>query len=233
MDRRLRHWLPVLVVVLALALGAVAAAGPGITGRVLPPPEPQEGAEAPPPTAAPVFPDPGGGGVPQESRALEVLAQLFAALLAVLLAGVVAYLMVLGWRRLVTAPERELDPAATQPDPAAAAEEVREVLRAGLADLDAGGDARRAIIACWLRLERVAAAAGTDRLASDTPGDLVARLLSRYQVSREALERLAGAYRLARYAPVTVDDHLVQVARRALREVDTELAPAAAPAGRT
>ncbi len=53
---------------------------------------------------------------------------------------------------------------------------------AGLADLD-DGDPRAAVIACWVRLEEAAAAAGTPREPGDTPGELVLRLLAGHQVS--------------------------------------------------
>ncbi|GIH81326.1 DUF4129 domain-containing protein [Planobispora longispora] len=101
---------------------------------------------------------------------------------------------------------------------------VREALRAGLADLDSAGDPRRAVIACWLRLEHAAARAGTPRALADTPADLVARLLAAHRVGEAALERLAAAYRRARYSPHEVDDPLRETARRALAEVDAELA---------
>ncbi len=232
MERQLRRWLPVLLVVLALSLAAVATTGPGVTGRTLPPPPP--GPELVEPTGEeeePVLrpPDRAVDDDRQESRALAVLAVVYAVLMLLLVVSMLAYLAFHWLRGLLTEPvhEQAVGAPATQPGGAAAAQEVRDALQAGLADIDAGGDARRAVIACWLRLERVAAAVGTARLASDTPADLVSRLLSRYQVSREALEQLAEAYRRARYAPAEVGDDLLRVARRALRDVDAELAPLA------
>jgi Domain of unknown function (DUF4129) len=113
-------------------------------------------------------------------------------------------------------------PAREEPVVAAAGE-VRAALRAALADLDAGDDPRRAVIACWLRLEHAAAGSGTPRMAADTTADLVARLLAVHQVGESALGRLATAYRQARYAPHEVDGSLRDTARRALAEVDAEL----------
>ncbi|WP_084958213.1 DUF4129 domain-containing protein [Thermoactinospora rubra] len=95
-------------------------------------------------------------------------------------------------------------------------EQARAAVLAGLAELDEGDDPRRAVIACWLRLERAAAEAGVPRRVSDTPADLVARLLGGEGVEREALDELAGAYRLARYAPHDVPEELRATARRAL-----------------
>lgn len=235
MDRQLRRWLPVLVVVLALSFAAVAATGPGLTGRELPPPLPNPELAEPPAseTEAPIIRQPVDGADEQEEdRSLLVALWAYLIVLSVLAATVLAYLLYHGIRWLLTerVARREISPAASQPDDAAHVAEVRDALRAGLADIDAGGDARRAIIACWLRLERVAAAAGTARQVADTPGDLVKRLLSRHQVSREALEQLADAYRLARYAPAAVGDDLLGVARRALRDVDAALGEVAAAA---
>ncbi|MBG0831393.1 DUF4129 domain-containing protein [Planomonospora sp. ID67723] len=114
-------------------------------------------------------------------------------------------------------------PSAGEPEAAGPAGEAHEAIRAGLADLDAGDDPRRAVIACWLRLERAAAEAGAARAAADTPADLVARLLAAQRVGRDALDRLASAYRRARYSPREVDGPLREAARRALAEVDAEL----------
>jgi hypothetical protein len=230
MSPRLGRWLPVLVVVLALAFASLAAAGSGFTGRELPPPPRAEGVGQPPAaTDGPLLPRPPGDGDVElaESRGLEVLYWIFVTAVGLMMALVLGYLLYLGLRRLFVERVRRdqiSGQAASQPDTAAEAAEMRDALRAGLADIDAGGDARRAVIACWLRLERVAAAAGTARLAADTPADLVRRLLSRHLVSRAALEQLAEAYRMARYAPAEVGAELVGVARRALRDVDAALA---------
>ncbi|GIG65836.1 DUF4129 domain-containing protein [Phytomonospora endophytica] len=121
---------------------------------------------------------------------------------------------------------RPLDFADAPAEQESSAEEVREVVRAGLADIDAGDDPRKAVIACWLRLEKAAAGAGTARMAADTPGDLVTRLLSAHRVNDRALQRLADSYRQARYAPDEVTEQVRADARQALTEIDAELAAA-------
>lgn len=104
-------------------------------------------------------------------------------------------------------------------------EEVRAAVVAGIDDLDDPTiDARRAVIACWLRLERAAAEAGTPRAPSDTPGDLVSRMLTEQRISAELLARLADVYRWARYAPHDVDERMRVEARRALEQLAAELA---------
>jgi hypothetical protein len=224
-----RRWLPVAVVTVALALaGLTAASGGGLSGRELPPSEsflePLEPAE-PSPQETPPLAFRGGvedGGFFGGNPALLTYLALFTAIfLAVVLYAVYHFVRWLLNERIVRRSVRARP--ASQPDAAAEAAEVLDALRAGLADIDAGGDARRAIIACWLRLERVAAAAGSARLVADTPGDLVERLLSRHLISRDALERLAAAYRQARYAPAAIGDDLAVAARAALQEVSREL----------
>lgn len=110
-------------------------------------------------------------------------------------------------------------PLKDRPD----AEQVRSAVLAGLADLDEAGDPRRAVIACWLRLERTAHEVGTPRLASDSPGDLVARLLDSHDVDQGALQELARAYRLARYSGHEITEEHRDTARRALSALDTGL----------
>ncbi|MFI6485412.1 DUF4129 domain-containing protein [Nonomuraea sp. NPDC050663] len=96
-------------------------------------------------------------------------------------------------------------------------EAVRTSVRAALQELDEGDDPRKAVIACWLRLEHEAAGAGVPRLVGDTPGELVARLLADHD--EEALRQLMGAYHLARYAPHEVSEELRSTARQALHRL--------------
>ncbi|HEY8452939.1 MAG: DUF4129 domain-containing protein [Micromonosporaceae bacterium] len=223
------RWVPVVVAVLAVGVAGLAAAGPGFVGRPVPPARLDD-------------PLPGGerqsGGLPSippdldaseeqvpGSDLFEALFLAFVAAAVLTTAVLVAYQIYRTIHNLLTARvrRRELERRASQPDEEFEAEQVRGAVRAGLADLDAGGDPRRAVIACWLRLERIAAAAGTAREIADTPGDLVGRLLARHRVSRAALERLADAYRLARFAPAQVGPELVGIAREALRDLDAQL----------
>lgn len=125
-------------------------------------------------------------------------------------------------------------------------EEVVAALDAGLADLsDTDADPRRAVIACWVRLEQVAAAAGTPRQIGDTSTDLVTRLLTRHGgdagtagftgeqsgvgertgVSADVLAAFAEVYRQARYATHTVDERMRAQARAALERLRAELTP--------
>ena len=236
MEVRLRRWLPALLVGLVLAAaGWAAAGGGGLSGRELPPlpeealPQPTAGASVSPGS------EPPAAGERREFERTEPPVWISAAVTALILgaaAGVVLLFLFVGARWLLT--ERVLrreivDQPASQPSGAGSGEEIRRAVRAGLADLAAGGDTRRAVIACWLRLERAAAAAGTPRQPADTPADLVRRLLAAHRVSERALARLAGAYRLARYAPAEVPGDLSLTARQALAEIDAQLAAGGRP----
>ncbi|GAA2621295.1 hypothetical protein Adu01nite_54190 [Paractinoplanes durhamensis] len=109
-------------------------------------------------------------------------------------------------------------------DGASTAEELVAALDAGLEELsDTDRDPRRAVIACWVRLEQAAAAAGTPRNPGDSPTDLVGRLLREQQVDAQVLAALLEVYREARYATHTVDDTMRRQARSALERLRADL----------
>ncbi|MCA2215655.1 DUF4129 domain-containing protein [Jidongwangia harbinensis] len=104
------------------------------------------------------------------------------------------------------------------------AEDLVAALDAGLEELsDTDRDPRRAVIACWVRLEQAAAAAGTARHPGDSPTDLVGRLLREQQVNGQVLAALLEVYRQARYATHTVDDQMRAQARSALQRLRADL----------
>lgn len=117
---------------------------------------------------------------------------------------------------------RRKDPSRTPPE---TTKEVVAALDAGLVDLsDTDTDPRRAVIACWVRLEQTAESAGVPRQVGDTPTDLVTRLLSAGRpVSADVLASFADVYREARYATHTVDERMRQQARDALQRLRAEL----------
>jgi hypothetical protein len=111
------------------------------------------------------------------------------------------------------------------------AAEVVAAVEAGLLELDESDiDPRRAVIACWVRLERAAAAVGTPREVGDTSTDLVLRLLGTHSLSEHVLTAFADVYRQARYASRHhVDETMRDQARSALTRLRGELtAPASA-----
>jgi Domain of unknown function (DUF4129) len=104
---------------------------------------------------------------------------------------------------------------------------VRAAIDQGLSELDeADADPRRAVIACWVRLERAAAGAGVPREPGDTSTDLVSRVLAGHAVSAEVLASFAELYREARFATTHgVDPSTRDRARSALRQLRAELGP--------
>jgi len=165
----------------------------------------------------PVLANTRGGGL---FRVLALVATV------VLLIGLLAVLLALVWQAVrdqVTV-RRTGSQKVTTPQATPDAEPVRAAVAAGLEDLALEGtDPRSAVIACWLRLERAAASAGTPRERSDTSGDLVARMLAQHRVSGPVLDRLAEVYRRARYAPAEVGEAMREEASAALRQLHAEL----------
>ncbi|MGI5245509.1 DUF4129 domain-containing protein [Dactylosporangium sp. CA-139066] len=229
MDRTFNRWLPVLGVVAVLAVGALAASmsSPEITNVPVPAPgtdtpttaaattEVQLYSEQPLPTSS------GGSG---GTDWLLYIAGGFCALAAVVLIGSLVWYLLRN-RAPKAKPRLFVEPEAPRPmTTAAAGDEVMAAVEAGLVELsDTDADPRRAVIACWVRLERAAAAAGTPRLVGDSPTELVTRLLAAHQVSRPTLEGFAEVYREARYATHPVGERSRHDAITALRQIRAEL----------
>jgi hypothetical protein len=230
----LRRWWPLAAVVALLAAAAVAAAhstprldrlpratrtGPAPTPG-LPP------TESPPPT--PALEDTAGG--------VEVpswLPTLIGAVLLVLVAAILVMMLFALVSVLVRRRHEPAGPAGAAAAAPAADEDVLAAVDAGLEDLsDLDRDPRRAVIACWLRLEETAAAVGLPRLVGDTSTDLVVRLMTggedrddhgRRVVSADVLAGFAEVYREARYATHEVDARMREQARAALFRLRGEL----------
>jgi hypothetical protein len=223
MDRRALGRLLSLLAVAALLGGGVMAAAlssPTVTRVPLPAERTSQepGAEAIPTAAR------DGGiyvGIPDDllpAWTTRVVALLCLAFVAVVV-GMLIWYVVRDRFRVRSAP------LVSTPGPApAGTDEVVAALDAGLDRLgDRDTDPRRAVIACWVRLEDAAAAAGTPRHPGDTPTDLVARLLAAHRVSRPVLDEFAAVYREARYATHVVDERMRAAAVRSLSHLRAEL----------
>jgi hypothetical protein len=220
------RWIPVITVIALLGAAMVAAvhAPPSFEladtspQPIGPPPSAlpdQLATPAPPPTMEPL----------EAERTLPPwVGTLITALCA---AGVIALVAALLWLALR---DRLLVRKAV-PEVANAVEvrrRVREQLQAavdeGLSDLDVGDtDPRRAVIACWARLEAAAAAAGTRRDPGDTSTDLVERMLTEHEITVSVLAGFAAVYREARFATHVIDVQMREQARAALIQVRDEL----------
>jgi len=225
MASRLVRWIPVLLVVGLVGAAMLAAASSQIIADRTPrtPGDPPPPPDAPSESAATSLPGFGGGDPTRTQLPGWIGYALVALCLAFVLVLVGALLWALLRDRLMTRME-----APEVVDPEEVRRRMREQVRAavdeGLSDLDiADTDPRRAVIACWVRLEKAAAAAGTEREIGDTSTDLVQRVLADHAVSAPVLAGLAAIYREARFATHVVDDAMRDQARAALRQLRDEL----------
>lgn len=224
---RTRQWIPVVAVVALLGAAMATALHPPPSFETTDPRPEVTRDWRPPPREDPALIDPLPTLEPPEASG-STLPPWFTTLLNVLCAAVVIVvvgaLIWLGLRDRLMA-RVQVAPVA---DPEQVRRRVREQVQAavdeGLSDLDVSdADPRRAVIACWARLEAAAAAAGTQRRPGDTSTDLVERLLVDHDVTASVLAEFAAVYRQARFAPSAVDPRMREQARAALRQVRDEL----------
>lgn len=213
------------LVVFASSSGSVDPVSESTLRRTEPPGRPPVGETVPtqsPPTATPtplISHDP--WGIPGWlSTLLETL---------VLSLGLVAILLVVRYvvRRAIDFGREVKVPQGLDNDPAfgermVSDEELADAVETGLGSVDTGTPSN-AIVACWLALEKTAAAAGVPRRVSETPSEFTVRVLGAAQVSRPALDRLAELYREARFSEHDLPESARFEARRALTVLHDEL----------
>jgi hypothetical protein len=103
------------------------------------------------------------------------------------------------------------------------AEQLAAVLDETLDDLRAEADPRRAIIAAYARMERVLAANGIARRASETSDEYLARVLNTLELDSGAVERLTALFERAKFSQHDVDTAMKEEAIGALEQVRDEL----------
>jgi hypothetical protein len=108
------------------------------------------------------------------------------------------------------------------------AEELREAVESGRAALAEIDDARAAIIACYVAMERSLAERGTRRSVADTPDELLARAVAAGTVRGPAASRLTALFYEARFSSHPVAAGQRAAASAALDELSDELAAAKA-----
>ncbi|MEU7826775.1 DUF4129 domain-containing protein [Catellatospora sp. NPDC049133] len=221
----LRRWWPLLAVAALLMLAAATASVSVLPiGRAAPE---QSASPNPTPTASPSprTPTPSPSAPPEEAAdtgwlgvvGLAVLLAIGAAVLIVLLKAAAKSTTKFRRRAIREKPPVRIAQLTDE-------EEVVAALDAGLLDLDDdAADPRTAVIACWVRLEQAAAAAGVPRLPDDTATDLVVRMLHRRRLDAGVLNGFADVYRRARYATHRVDDDMRLQARASLHRLRDEL----------
>ncbi|HKD97575.1 MAG TPA: DUF4129 domain-containing protein [Micromonosporaceae bacterium] len=226
---RARRWVPLAVVGGLLALAAVAASvgSPGL--RRVPIVHESKSPPSFPPSSPPTSGQASLASASPAPEKSETIPSWIGTVVGVVCASLlVALVGVLIWRaaRYVIQTRAEQIAAADAervPEPTRR-EAVLAAVDAGLVELaDEHGDARAAVISCWVRLEEVAATAGTPRGAADTPTELVTRLLAAHQVTGGALSDLAELYRAARYGTGPVGADMRNRALTCLAQLRTEL----------
>jgi hypothetical protein len=110
------------------------------------------------------------------------------------------------------------------------AEDLREAVESGRAALAELDDARAAIIACYVAMERSLAERGTQRSVADTPDELLARAVAAGTVAGPAASRLTALFYEARFSTHPVAARQRAAASAALDELAGELAAAKAAA---
>jgi hypothetical protein len=138
-------------------------------------------------------------------------------LLAVLAGLAVITLTAFWWRRRRRAAPVPVVPPSV-PSPLAAA------VAAGSSALAGASDAREAIIGCYAAMEESLAAAGSPRLAADTPEELLARAVGEGVTRTPAAAVLTRLFREARFSPHTLGGHQRSAAESALADIARDLA---------
>jgi Domain of unknown function (DUF4129) len=103
------------------------------------------------------------------------------------------------------------------------ADELREAVAEGRAALARIDDARAAIIACYVAMERSLAERGTTRAAADTPDELLARAVASGTVRGGAATRLTALFYEARFSTHPLSGRQRDAASAALDDLAAEL----------
>jgi Domain of unknown function (DUF4129) len=119
-------------------------------------------------------------------------------------------------------------PARAQPQHGTRLATLLDSLAAGSDALNAGGEPRAAIIACYTAMERGFAAAGSAPAVADTPAEVLARATRAGLVRPEPAETLTGMFRRARYSTYPMTSADSRVAADALTEMRSDLGQSAA-----
>jgi hypothetical protein len=128
----------------------------------------------------------------------------------------------------LTLPARRKRSARAQPEDRTRLAALLGSLAAGREALNAGGEPRAAIIACYAAMERGFAAAGSAPAVADTPAEVLARATRAGLIRPGPAETLTGLFRRARYSthPMTSADSLL--AADALTQMRSDLGLGAA-----
>jgi uncharacterized protein DUF4129 len=223
----------VIVAVAGLALVILATRSErtrDISSRNIPykPPKPKPGPSGRPTGAPPTSQNAPDAGNPLPHWVgvlfLVVVSVIVAALVALLIVHVVRVVRRMEWSER----DKHPDKPDAELSPADLARQLEEAVDEVLLQIERG-ETNEAIIACWMRLEDVAAAAGTERRPAETSAELTARVLEEHQVSAGTLAHLSELYREARFSAHALPDASRDEARAALEQIRTELRTGVVP----
>jgi hypothetical protein len=209
-----------VVILTALGVGAAAVAVVTLLGLNLRfftrpgtrPAQPRPRASSSPSSARPHRP-------PAPLFHIPLTALLYTLLVLVLLAGIAVSLW---WARRLRPSLAPRDDALIVADSA----DLREAVESGRSALRTVDDARAAIIACYLAMERSLAERGTARGLADTPDELLSRARARGMVRGTAAARLTALFYEARFSSHPLGPGQRDAAERALDELAAALAQA-------
>jgi hypothetical protein len=102
-------------------------------------------------------------------------------------------------------------------------DDLLDEIDAGIEDLETIQEPRAAVIACYRRLQRAATDAGVERRASDTPFELLQRLLQHGSVPEERARRLTTLFEAARFSTGAIDDRMRREALECLVDIRSRL----------
>lgn len=160
---------------------------------------------------------------PGDSTTSDVVSLLIEIAVIVVIAAAI-YLLGRLVRRAVGPSAPDAQPGVPVPAPPTGTRELVDAVDDSLAAL-AEGPIDDVIIACWVRLEDAAGAAGVARRPWETPAELTVRVLARFDVPGAAIDRLLTRYRTARYSRHRLGEDDRAVAIAALREIRTAIGP--------
>jgi Domain of unknown function (DUF4129) len=146
--------------------------------------------------------------------AFALLAQVVLIMMAAALLVVSGRAVARNWRRFRRDPAPPLADLELRAHP----HELVDAIDEGLEAM-AAGPVDDVVVECWVRLEAAAAGAGVERLPSETPSELAARVLADLDAPPAAIDALLVRYRAARYSHHRLDERDRAVAMDALRDI--------------
>lgn len=175
----------------------------------------------------------GHGTLDRYASLVGVLVEILVTLVALAIVVLAAWQLVLALLRLrglrlarsrgrVTTRDYD-DEAFADDSEAVLRRRVADELVALSADLDTMADAREAVIACYVRMERALADAGSPRHPTESPLELLARVLGEQDVPEPDVTRLTDLFTEARFSDHPVTDDMRDAARRSLAAIANAL----------